>query len=85
MRSLYHRVLKHFFREQLLITRGVRTQAEMAEALSMSERSYADLERGKASCSALTLARYLIYCCDDPYRFLEDLRIAFEGLDESIA
>jgi len=45
----------------------------------MDDRSYIDLEHGKSCCSAVTLALFLIYVCDDIISFLEDLRIAFES------
>jgi len=51
----------------------------MAEKLVMDDRSYIDLEHGKSCCSAVTLALFLIYVCDDIISFLEDLRIAFES------
>ncbi len=54
----------------------------MASLLLMSERSFYDLERGKSCCSALTLALYLLYVCEDVSVFLEDLRGEFE--DEGI-
>ena len=55
------------------------TQSEMAEKLVMDERSYIDLEHGKSCCSAVTLALFLIYVCDDIVSFLGDLRIAFDN------
>ena len=51
----------------------------------LDERSYAELDHGKSSCSGLTLARYLIYCCADPIAFLEKLRIAFEQVADYVA
>jgi len=54
------------------------TQAQMAGLLAMEERSYIDLDHGKTGCSGLTLVRFLIYCCDNPSIFLEELRVAFE-------
>ena len=45
----------------------------------MDDRSYIDLEHGKSCCSAVTLALFLIYVCDDIISFLADLRIAFES------
>lgn len=80
MRKLYTRAFKEFFFRHLTATRSRLhcTQAEMAEKLAMDERSYADLDRGLSCCSALTLALYLIYCCEDPLAFLHQLHSALE-------
>ena len=51
----------------------------MAECLMMDERSYIELDHGKSCCSALTLALFLIYCCEDPLIFLHELRSIFEN------
>lgn len=80
MRKQYTQVLKTHFHDQLFRSRvklGI-TQEEMAQRLSMASRTYVDLDHGKTSCSALTLALFLIYICSDPVMFLEDLRNAFE-------
>lgn len=80
MRRLYRDILKQQFHSSLLHTRAKLelTQAEMAEQLAMDERSYIDLEHGKTCCSAITLAIYLIFLCDDVPKFLEELRRAIE-------
>ena len=80
MRETYLNVLKRFFYEHLIHSRyELRlTQAQMGRLLAMEERSYAYLESGKTSCGGLTLARFLIYCCEDPAAFLAELRKAFE-------
>ncbi len=44
----------------------------------MAVRSYIDLDHGKTSCSAVTLVLYLIYVCDEPQAFLDELKVAFE-------
>ena len=87
MRTQYSLILKRCFYEQLIRTRQERrlTQAQMARILVMDERSYAEFDHGKSSCSGLTLARYLIYCCADPIAFLEKLRIAFEQVADYVA
>ena len=59
------------------------TQTQMAGRLSMDPRSYVELDQGKSSCSALTLALFLIYVCKDSDTFLEKLRIALEGDDHA--
>lgn len=51
----------------------------------MEDRSYIDLDHGKSCCSALTLALFLIYLCEDPMLFLNKLRKAFEAEDSSVA
>ena len=80
MREIYIHVLKNFFYERLMRSRYERclTQAQMGRLLAMEERSYAYLESGETSCSGLTLALFLIYCCDDASAFLAELREAFE-------
>lgn len=80
MRRIYRNVLKHQFHVRLVHVRtasGI-TQAEMAEKLSMDDRSYIDLDHGKTCCSAVTLALFLVYVCDDVPEFVEELRHAFE-------
>lgn len=87
MRKTYHTILKAQFHAQLIRAR-VRldlTQAEMAERLYMDDRSYSDLDTGKSCCSAVTLALFLVYICEDIESFVEDLRHAFEAGTESAA
>ena len=87
MRKHYTKVLKSFFHQKLFLSRvhlGI-TQEEMADKLSMSSRTYVDLDHGKTGCSALTLALFLIYICTDPLEFLEELRDAFEREDSKAA
>ena len=79
MRRIYHNILKQHFYVHLVhirTTNGL-TQSEMAEKLSMDDRSYIDLDHGKTCCSAVTLALFLVYVCDDVQEFLEELRHAF--------
>ena len=81
MRNRYEQVLKAFFHHKLFRTRVDVldiTQEEMAHRLAMSSRSYVDLDHGRTSCSAVTLALFLVYVCNDPIVFLEELRYAFE-------
>ena len=87
MRKHYIQVLKSFFHNKLFHTRGALgiTQEEMAHRLAMAVRTYVDLDHGKTSCSALTLALFLIYVCADPAAFLEELRDAFEATDNKAA
>ena len=83
----YRNILKSHFHVHLVqirTTNGL-TQSEMAEKLSMDDRSYIDLDHGKTGCSALTLALFLIYICTDPLGFLEELRDAFEREDSKAA
>ena len=83
MRNRYKQILKTFFHRKLIHTRvdvlGI-TQEEMAHRLALSCRSYVDLDHGRASCSAVTLALFLVYICNDPTEFLEELRYAFESV-----
>ena len=87
MRKQYTEILKVFFNKKLFHRRvelGI-TQEEMAHRLAMASRTYADLDHGKSTCSALTLALFLIYICADPLAFLEELRHAFEDSDNKAA
>lgn len=87
MRNDSTKVLKEFFCDRLVKTKEARnsTHAQMAKRLNMTERSYINLDHGKSSCSALTLAYYLIYCCEDPMAFLEDLKKKLEEVANVIA
>lgn len=80
MRKQYQKVLKSCFHSSLVRTRKALafTQSQMAEKLAMDDRSYSDLDRGKSSCGAITLALFLVYCCRDPLGFLGELKNAFE-------
>ena len=84
MRKRYLIILKNFFHDALARCkhRQEATQAQMARILEMDQRSYVDLDHGISCCSGLTLARFLIYCCDDPLLFLEDLRTEFERAEQ---
>ena len=79
MRRIYRNVLKNHFHVHLVQIRTANglTQSEMAEKLSMDDRSYIDLDHGKTCCSAVTLALFLVYVCEDVHTFLEELRHAF--------
>jgi hypothetical protein len=57
----------------------------MSERLAMACRTYIELDHGKTGCSAVTLALFLIYVCNDPIAFLEELRNAFEADDNKAA
>ena len=83
MKKLYQTAMKKHFHDSLLRSRdGLHlTQAKMARKLLMEDRSYTALESGESCCGALTLALFLIYCCDDPETFLNSLRIAMEESD----
>ena len=87
MRKYYEAIFKRFFCTSLFRTRCDQniTQEEMAERLSMSTRSYVDLDHGKTGCSGLTLALFLVYVCNEPLLFLEDLRNAFDHDENKVA
>lgn len=87
MRKTYQYILKIYFYRNLVQTRAdlQLTQAEMAERLSMDDRSYIELDHGKSCCSAVTLALYLAYVCDDVHQFVEGLRYAFDAGKDSAA
>ena len=83
MRKYYKQILAAFFRHQIFQTRVHLldiTQEEMAHRMGMSTRSYVDLEHRKSACSAVILALFLVFVCDDPVKFLEELRYAFESV-----
>lgn len=83
MRNRYKEVLKTYFQRQLRYTRvevlGI-TQEEMAQRLALACRSYVDLERSKTTCSAVTLVLFLLYLCEDPTKFLKEMRCAFDSV-----
>jgi len=87
MRKQFGDILKRYFHEKLFHSRNTLqiTQEEMAGRLAMAARTYVELEHGKSSCSAVTLVLFLVYVCDDPVVFLEELRDAFEDEIEFIA
>ena len=87
MRKLYVGILRSLFHRSLIRRRAELglTQEEMAYRLEMACRTYIELDHGKSTCSALTLALYLIYVCADPVGFLKELRNAFEEANEKAA
>ena len=87
MRKQQREILKGYFYSQLIATRSEKrlTQSEMAEQLAMDERSYIDLDHGKTCCSAITLARFLVYMCESPIQFLEGLRRVFDNNENKVA
>lgn len=81
MRDQYLSILKQFFADELTQTRRTLclTQEDMAELLMVSDRSYSSLENAHNCCGALTLAFFLIYACQEPTRFLQELRKLFDA------
>lgn len=79
--------LKAFWRTKLLSFKNKNkyTHTKMAQLLMMDDRSYADLDHGKFGCSALTFALFLIYCCDDPVKFLSELKDVLESFIDRAA
>lgn len=87
MRKQYQYILKNFFCDKVFYTResmGI-TQEDMAHTLAMAPRTFIDLEHGKTGCSALTFALFLIYFCQNPVLFLEELKNAFEAAQKKTA
>lgn len=87
MRKQYTEVLKSFFQEKVYNRRknmGI-SQEEMASRLEMGCRGYARLDQGQRCCSALTLALFLIYICEDPLSSLQELRHALEECNSEAA
>lgn len=87
MRKQQREILKTYFHSQLIAAREEKklTQSQMAELLAMDERSYIDLDHGLTCCSAVTLARFLIFVCDSPVNFLKKLRRSFEDAENQVA
>ena len=85
MRANIGDVLRSRFRRNLVAVRADmgQTQSDMAQLLSISLRSYADLESGRSCCSAATLALFLVRACPDPVAFLDELREALDREQES--
>ena len=83
MRKQYIAILNKFFHKNLTATRMQNrlSQVKMADKLIMDTRSYVNLDHGKSGCSALTLALFLIYLCDDAPGFLNELRKQLEDTD----
>lgn len=80
MRNTYTDIIKTHFRRKLVAVRTDLniTQCEMSQNLSMSLRSYSDLENGKCGCSTTTFVLFLIKVCPDPMGFIEELRKAID-------
>lgn len=87
MRTQYIKVMNSFFREKINQYRDdmCLSQEEMAHHLAMNCRNYVYLDHGEKGCSALTLVRFLIYFCDNPIAFLNELRDRFDQIDQSAA
>ena len=81
MRRYYEDILKKFFHTRLVEAKASLkwSQAKLAKVLIMDSRSIVYLAHGDFCCSALSLAMFLIYCCENPLVFLDDLRNEFEG------
>ena len=84
MREKYNQILKALLQEKIIESRNdlCISQEEMAHRLSMAGRSYIDLEHGKTGGSALTLALYLLYLCPDSTAFLNELKQAFDNIEQ---
>ena len=80
MRKQYKQVLRVYFRDKVFRARVELdiSQEEMAHRLALSCRSFVDLEHGESCCSAVILALFLMYFCQELLVFLEELRYAFE-------
>ena len=81
MRQEYNKILKEHFHKHLITKRYEMklSQVKMADKLAMDTRSYVNLDHGKVGCSGLTLALYLIYCCENPVEYLEELKNSLEN------
>ena len=81
MRKQYIRILKVFFCRKVRTSRAelAISQEEITNRPIISARTYIDPDPTKNRCSALTLALYLIYVCNDPLAFLNELKQALEA------
>ena len=80
MRERCAEIFKSVCRRRFLADRvalGI-NQTDMARRLVMSARSYNDIETGKGTCSAVTLALYLVRVCPDVNAFIEEMRAALD-------
>lgn len=80
MRETFYEILKDCFYRQLVTRREKLdwTQTRMAKGLLMDARSYIELDHGNSCGSSLTLMLFLIYYCEDPLAFLEEVQSALE-------
>ena len=86
MRKQYKQVLRVYFRDKVFRVRVELdiSQEEMAHRLALSCHSYVDLKHGENCCSVVTLALFLMYFCQEPLVFLEELRYAFEAVRTAV-
>lgn len=84
MRKIYSAIMKEVTYKNLTAykTKNKCTIAKLAEILSIDPRSCSDICRGKSAFSALSLIRYLIYCCDDVDALLAEMKQRFESAEE---
>lgn len=87
MKELYQEELKNLIFSYFVMTRRTEkiSQNKMSERLLISERSYVEIEHGHNLCNPVSLLIYLVYYCQDPLTFLEDVRKAFERVNNSVA
>lgn len=85
MRKTYGEIMKETLYENLVEyrTKAKCTIASLAKRLSIAQRSCADICREKSTFSALSLIRYLIYCCDNVIALLDKIKRRFEAADKA--
>lgn len=85
MRKIYSEIMKEVTHKNLTAykTKNKCTIATIAEILDIDPRSCSDICRGKSTFSALSLVRYLIYCCDDVDALLAEIKQRFESAEEN--
>ena len=52
------------------------TQEQFSEKLMIAPRTYAYNEHGDSMCCTLSFIIYLVFCCDDCDKLIEELRVA---------
>lgn len=87
MKELYQEELKKLIASYFVMTRKTEniSQNKMSEWLLISERSYVEIEHGHNLCNPISLLIYLVYYCQDPLTFLEDVRKVLERVNNSVA
>ena len=82
MRRAYQSALKSILHDDIIRTRDSMglTQNQMAELLMMDVRSYVEIDHGNSLVGTLSFVLFLINCCQDPSKLLENIHEAFDKM-----
>lgn len=85
MDKIYEEFLKKYLSQKIKETRKQQglTQEQMAEALDISTRAYANIEHGKSICKVQTMFHFLSFY-QDPENLLKEIAQILEEVKESI-